>query len=427
VKFLYERTILSNGLRVLSQKIPGIKSVSVGIFIGAGSRYEPPKIAGISHFIEHMLFKGTTQRPKPQMISEEIESVGGILNASTDKEVTIFYTKVGGNHFVKSLDVLMDMIQNPIFLPEEIERERSVILEELSMTYDLPDALADLLIDQALWPSQPMGTDVGGTRETVNSITKAHLNDYHANQYVPSNIVIAVAGDVEHDYLLREINSRMSSIYDQPRKFEIEPVKQAYSNTISVVLNEKPTEQTHFCLAFNGVAITNVDSYALDMLSTVLGEGMTSRLFLEVRENLGLAYDIHSSSIHYSDCGATVIGCGSDSAKVDQTIAAILRELRETKIHVSARELSRAIEYSIGRLHLRMEDTRAVMIWLGAQEILKGDIITVDEIESKLRSITTEDLRVAAENYIDFGMSRLSVVGPHSDKHEFEQLLSSII
>jgi len=327
---------------------------------------------------------------------------------------------------VKSLDVLMDMIQNPIFLPEEIERERSVILEELSMTYDQPDALADLLIDQALWPSQPMGTDVGGTRETVNSITKAHLTDYHANQYVPSNIVIAVAGDVEHDYLLREINSRMS-IYDQPRKFEIEPVKQAYSNTVSVELNEKPTEQTHFCLAFNGVAFTNVDSYALDMLSTVLGEGMTSRLFLEVRENLGLAYDIHSSSIHYSDCGATVIGCGSDSAKVDLTIAAILRELRETKIHVSARELSRAIEYSIGRLHLRMEDTRAVMIWLGAQEILKGDIITVDEIESKLRSITTEDLRVASENYIDFGMSRLSVVGPHSDKHEFEQLLSSII
>ena len=276
-----------------------------------------------------MLFKGTTQRPKPQMISEEIESVGGILNASTDKEVTIFYTKAGGNHFVKSLDVLMDMIQNPIFLPEEIERERSVILEELSMTYDQPDALADLLIDQALWPSQPMGTDVGGTRETVNSITKAHLTDYHANQYVPSNIVIAVAGDVEHDYLLREINSRMS-IYDQPRKFEIEPVKQAYSNTVSVELNEKPTEQTHFCLAFNGVAFTNVDSYALDMLSTVLGEGMTSRLFLEVRENLGLAYDIHSSSIHYSDCGATVIGCGSDSAKVDLTIAAILRELRET-------------------------------------------------------------------------------------------------
>ena len=426
MKFLYERTILSNGLRVLSQKIPGIKSVSVGIFIGAGSRYEPPKIAGISHFIEHMLFKGTTQRPKPQMISEEIESVGGILNASTDKEVTIFYTKAGGNHFVKSLDVLMDMIQNPIFLPEEIERERSVILEELSMTYDQPDALADLLIDQALWPSQPMGTDVGGTRETVNSITKAHLTDYHANQYVPSNIVIAVAGDVEHDYLLREINSRMS-IYDQPRKFEIEPVKQAYSNTVSVELNEKPTEQTHFCLAFNGVAFTNVDSYALDMLSTVLGEGMTSRLFLEVRENLGLAYDIHSSSIHYSDCGATVIGCGSDSAKVDLTIAAILRELRETKIHVSTRELSRAIEYSIGRLHLRMEDTRAVMIWLGAQEILKGDIITVDEIESKLRSITTEDLRLASENYIDFGMSRLSVVGPHSDKHEFEQLLSSII
>jgi len=426
VKFLYERTILSNGLRVLSQKIPGIKSVSVGIFIGAGSRYEPPKIAGISHFIEHMLFKGTTQRPKPQMISEEIESVGGILNASTDKEVTIFYTKAGGNHFVKSLDVLMDMIQNPIFLPEEIERERSVILEELSMTYDQPDALADLLIDQALWPSQPMGTDVGGTRGTVNSITKEHLTDYHANQYVPSNIVIAVAGDVEHDYLLREINSRMS-IYDQPRKFEIEPVKQAYSNTVSVELNEKPTEQTHFCLAFNGVAFTNVDSYALDMLSTVLGEGMTSRLFLEVRENLGLAYDIHSSSIHYSDCGATVIGCGSDSAKVDLTIAAILRELRETKIHVSVRELSRAIEYSIGRLHLRMEDTRAVMIWLGAQEILKGDIITVDEIESKLRSITTEDLRVASENYIDFGMSRLSVVGPHSDKHEFEQLLSSII
>ena len=168
---MYTRTVLSSGLRVLSQRIPGIKSVSVGVFVGTGSRYEPLRISGISHFIEHMLFKGTLHRPKPQMISEEIESVGGILNASTDKEITIYYTKVSKDYFNKSLDVLTDMICNPLFNDEEIERERNVIIEELSMTYDQPDALADLLIDQALWPDQPLGRDVGGTRETVSSIT----------------------------------------------------------------------------------------------------------------------------------------------------------------------------------------------------------------------------------------------------------------
>ena len=419
---MYTRTVLSSGLRVLSQRIPGIKSVSVGVFVGTGSRYEPLRISGISHFIEHMLFKGTLHRPKPQMISEEIESVGGILNASTDKEITIYYTKVSKDYFNKSLDVLTDMICNPLFNDEEIERERNVIIEELSMTYDQPDALADLLIDQALWPDQPLGRDVGGTRETVSSITREDLIAYHRSQYALSNIVFAVAGDIEDKYIVDEIDKRVGTIA-KDKELQIQLVRPDSKKSIRVEMSEKPTDQTHFCLAFNGVASTSEDSYALDMLSTVLGEGMTSRLFLEIREKLGLAYDVHSGSIHYYDCGATVVGCGTDSANVEATLSAILYELTKLKIGISARELSRAIEYSIGRLQLRMEDSRAVMVWLGAQEILKGSIETLEEIEYKLRSIGIDDLMRAADKYIDVSNARLSLVGPHDNKALFENLL----
>ncbi len=420
---MYEQTVLPNGLRILSSTMPHVRSVSTGIFVGAGSRYEDDSIAGASHFLEHMLFKGSEKRPEPQLISGAIESVGGVFNASTDREATVYYAKVARDHFDIALDVLADMYRHPLFVPEEVERERGVIIEELAMTYDQPDAFADLLIDQALWPDQPMGRDIGGTRETVGAITRQQLIDYHVQQYAPGNTVVAVAGNVSHEEVVAKVGELMGG-GPSTETLAMRPV-QADGSGIRVEVGNRRTDQAHVCLAVDGVSAAADDRYAVDMLSTILGEGMTSRLFMEIRERRGLAYDVHSGSMHYRDCGAVVIGCGVDNSKVDAALLAIIGELDKVQEGVTDEELSRAIEYSVGRLDLRMEDTRAVMSWMGGQELLLGGVRTPDEVVADLRKLTVDDLEGAARRYFGPGAYRLSVVGPYRSQARFRKLLVS--
>lgn len=420
---MYEQTVLPNGLRILSSTMPHVRSVSTGVFVGAGSRYEDDSIAGASHFLEHMLFKGSEKRPEPQLISGAIESVGGVFNASTDREATVYYAKVARDHFDIALDVLADMYRHPLFAPEEIERERGVIIEELAMTYDQPDAFADLLIDQALWPDQPMGRDIGGTRETVGAITRQQLIDYHVQQYAPGNTVVAVAGNVSHEDVVAKVGELMDG-GSSTETLAMHPV-QADGSGVRVKVGHRRTDQAHVCLAVDGVSAAANDRYAVDMLSTILGEGMTSRLFMEIRERRGLAYDVHSGSMHYRDCGAVLIGCGVDNAKVDAALLAIIGELDKIQEGVTDEELSRAIEYSVGRLDLRMEDTRAVMSWMGGQELLLGGVRTPDEVVADLRKLTVGDLEKAARRYFGPGAYRLSVVGPYRSQARFRKLLVS--
>ena len=422
---MYERTVLPNGLRVLSSTMPHVRSVSTGIFVGAGSRYEDDDIAGASHFLEHMLFKGTAKRPEPQMISQAIESVGGILNASTDREATLYYTKVARDHFDIALDVLTDMYNSPLFVPDEVERERGVILEELAMTYDQPDALADLLIDKALWPDQPMGRDVGGTRESVGGITKEQLAAYHARQYVPSNTVVAVAGNVEHD----EVVERVGALLGYERASDtltMNPVRADEDGQgVRVEVAYRKTDQAHICLAVDGPAANADDRYAVDMMNTVLGEGMSSRLFVELRERQGLAYDVHSSAMHYHDCGALLVSCGVDTTNADKAVQAVLREQYGMQEGVAEEELSRAAEYAVGRLGLRLEDTRAVMGWMGGQELLRNEVRTPEQVVAGIRGITVDEVTAAARRYFGPGAYRLSVVGPYRSQARFEKLLAA--
>ena len=419
---MYERTVLPNGLRILSSTMPHVRSVSTGLFIGAGARYEDEPVAGASHFIEHMLFKGTQKRPEPRLISGAIESVGGVLNASTDREATVYYTKVARGHFDIALDVLADMYASPLFAPPEIERERGVIIEELAMTYDQPDAFADLLIDRALWPDQPMGRDVGGTRETVGAITRDQLVEYHRRQYVPHNTVAAVAGNIAHE----EVVDRVAALLGRERTsatLPMHPVRPVAGTRVEV--GNRKTDQAHVCIAVDGPAANAPDQYAADILSTVLGEGMTSRLFLELRERRGLAYDVHSSALHYADCGAFIINCGVDTANVDAAIGVVLDELRALQREVTEDELTRAVEYALGRLQLRLEDTRAVMSWVGGQELLREEVRTPDEVVEDLRKITAAQVREAARRYFGAGAYRLSVVGPYRSRTRFERLLAA--
>lgn len=421
---MYERTVLPNGLRVLSSTMPHVRSVATGIFVGAGSRYEDDDVAGASHFLEHMLFKGTAKRPDPQMISRAIESVGGILNASTDREATLYYTKVARDHFDIALDVLTDMYNSPLFAQDEVERERGVILEELAMTYDQPDALADLLIDKALWPDQPMGRDVGGTRESVGGITREQLAAYHARQYVPSNTVVAVAGNIEHHEVVESVAALLGN-GQAGETLPMRPVQPDDDGGVRVQIANRKTDQAHLCIAVDGPPANSDDRYAVDLMNTVLGEGMSSRLFVELRERRGLAYDVHSSAMHYHDCGALLVSCGVDTANASEAVRAVLREWDGIQQGVTEEELSRATEYAVGRLGLRLEDTRAVMGWMGGQELLRNHVRTPEEVVAGIRAITPDDVTAAARRYLGSGAYRLSAVGPYRSQARFEKLLAA--
>ena len=369
-----------------------------------------------------MLFKGTERRPAPQLISGAIESVGGMMNASTDREATVYYAKVARDHFPLALDVLSDMVLHPLFAEHEVERERGVIIEELAMTYDQPDAYVDMLVDEALWPKQAMGRDIGGTRETVGAISRQALMDYHKVQYVPGNVVVSVAGNVTHEEVLNLVGEQMGA-WRNGEPLTMEPVTLNLGPSM-VSLGNKKTDQAHICLALNGVSSEADDRYAVDMMNAVLGEGMTSRLFMEIRERRGLAYEVHSSSMHYRDCGALVTYCGVDTAKADETVSAIIAELGKMTESVSEEELQRSIEFAVGRLDLRLEDTRAVMSWLGGQELLRTEVLEPDEVVASLRKVTTDDVVNAARTHLTDGKYRLAIVGPYRSAARFKKLIA---
>ncbi len=420
---MYQRTVLDNGLRVVSSTMPHTRSASISLFVGAGSRYETDEVAGVSHFLEHMLFKGTERRPTAREISEAIEGVGGVTNAGTDKELTVYWAKVGDQHFDLAFDVLADCLRHSIFDPTEIEKERAVILEELAMTEDSPADLAGLLIDEVLWPNQPLGRDIGGSKASVSAITRDQMLDYLARQYAPHNVVVAVAGNVSHERVVAAAQQHLGDW--QPHPTGGWPPANDLCNGRRVGVRYKKTEQAHLCLAVPGLPAEHPDRYTLDVFNTVLGEGMSSRLFLEIRERLSLAYDVHSYVSHFQDTGAVVVAAGVDPSKVDRAIEAILRELGRVGEPVPERELAKAREFMKGRLQLRMEDTRAVSSWLGGQELLRGEILTVDEVLARIDAVTPDDLRRVASALFDPAKYALAVVGPFKSDTRFRKLLAA--
>ncbi|MBI2871574.1 MAG: insulinase family protein [Chloroflexi bacterium] len=419
---MFETTVLDNGLRVLTATMAHLRSVSVGIFIGAGSRYEDDTHAGISHFVEHMLFKGTERRPQPRDISAAIESVGGIINASTDRELTVYWAKVARPHFHIAFDVLMDIVRHPTLDPEALELERKVVFEELSMTNDEPREKVDVLIDGLLWPNQPMGRDVGGTKESVAGITREMLREYMACQYVPGNAVVAVAGNVAHAEVVDVVTQSLGD-WAPGIPLEWYPAVDGQTGP-RLAVEYRKTEQAHLCLAVQGLPSTHPDRYALSLLSAVLGEGMSSRLFVEMREKQGLAYDVHSSTSHFRDCGSVVVYAGVDPKRLDRAVETILRELGRLRDGVPAEELAKVKELLKGRLLLRMEDSRAVAGWLGAQEMLLGRVLTPEQVVERIDSVTLDDLARVAGGLVLNEKLNLAVVGPCRSQVRFQRILS---
>ena len=418
---MYQRSTLDNGLPVLTSSMPHTHSVSMAIFIGAGSRYESDGVAGVSHFLEHLLFKGTKQWPSAKELSEVVEGVGGIMNASTDREMTVFWCKVAKPHFPLALSVLVDMMLNPVLSSQEMEKEREVVLEELRMSNDYPTNRVDLLIDEALWPDQPMGRDVGGSQESVRNISHEQILQYMGSQYTPRNAVMSVAGNITHEEVVDLLSEALRDwTPDEPANWY--PVQDGQESP-RVKVEQKKTDQAHLCVALPSLPLTHPDRYALGLMNVILGEGMSSRLFLELREKESLAYDVHSSLSLYRDCGSLTVYCGVEPRKSERAIRAILEQLNGLQDNIPEGELDKARELSKGRMLLRMEDSRAVCMWMGAQETLTGGVRTVDEVVEVLDAVSTNDIERVATDLMREERLNLAVVGPFRSNRRFHKLL----
>ena len=421
---MYKKTVTDNGLRILTSEMPHTQSASIVLYVGAGSRYESEELAGASHFVEHMCFKGTRRRPTSKEISEAIEGVGGVFNAATDRELTSYWCKVPIAHLSLALDVMADIVREPLFEPEEVEKERLVILEELSMTYDIPSYRADLLIDEVMWPNQPLGRDVGGSKETVTGMSRDALMDYMRRQYTAPNLVVSVAGNISHDEVVDEVagHFRDWTSHGADSWFAAEDSQSAPA----MKYENRKTEQAHLCIALKGLSSVHPDRYAIDLLNTILGEGMSSRLFLELREKQGLVYDVHTTSTHMRDCGSFAVYAGVDPKNAKKAVDSVLRELNRAKEPIPEDELRKAKEFLKGRLVLRMEDSRSVAAWLGAQEILLNEIRTVDEALARVDEITPDDVQRVAREVLVGEKLNLAVVGPFRSDRAFQTSLKGL-
>jgi predicted Zn-dependent peptidase len=418
---LYRKVTLDNGLRLLTAVMPHTRSVAISFFIGAGSRYEDEKNAGISHFIEHMLFKGTKKRPTSADVCTVVEGVGGLLNAGTDKELTIYWCKIAQSHFPAALDVLVDILLNSLFDPAEIEKERQVIIEEINMSFDSPPQRVSMLIDELLWPGQALGRDVAGTRDSVSNISREMMLDYLSRWYQPDNAVLAIAGDIKHKEVLAAVSRAVAGWRKSIPRAGFTPYKEVIERR--VLIEKRDTEQTQLCLALPGLSVVHPARFKLDLLNVILGEGMSSRLFTEIRDKLGLAYSIQSYSEHLMDTGVLAVSAGVDAKNLPVAVRAILAELARLKSTIPEAELSRAKELFKGRILLRMEDSRSVAGWMGGQEILTGKIFTVDDVIAIVDAVTANDLRMLAEELLVGDKLRLAVVGPISPDEPLEELL----
>jgi len=422
---MYNFSVLDNGLKVITRNMPHSHSVSIAFLIGTGSCYEKQEENGISHFIEHMCFKGTKHRPTAMSITREIEGVGGIINASTDKESTIFWSKVASKHFPVALDVLSDLLLNSQFDTEEMDKERNVVIEEINMNLDLPQQRVNMLIDELLWPNQVLGNEIAGTKESVSSLTRDQLLNCFSNRYVPNNTVLSIAGNIQHKQLI----TKLKTVIDKwtAKDATKEYISNDMQNASRLCIETKVGVQTHLCLAVHGFSYFHPQRFVLDLLNTVLGGGMSSRLFSEIRERRGLAYDITSYVDHRHNSGAFIVYAGVDPNNTQVTIEAILEELSKLKHEITTDELNRAKELSKGRLQLRLEDSRNVALWLGSQQLLTGQILEINEIIKIIDAITIDELKEVASKLLSNDRISLAIVGPDNDNPSIEYLKSRVI
>lgn len=410
----YNRSVMDNGVRVVSKPMPEKKSVALGVWVNVGSRYESPVNSGISHFLEHMVFKGT-KKYSCQKIKESIEGVGGSFNGFTSEEVTCYLVKLPAVYLELALDILAGMVVEPVIPADELERERTVVLEEIKMYKDQPQSYVHELLDRLLWPDHPLGMSILGTKESVTSIGRKDLNAYRQSRYTAANIVVSAAGSLDHDDLVRKAGKRFAGL----RKSELNACgkfKGALKQP-KVSLFYKDTEQTHLVAGFRGLHKEHPLRYALSLLNVILGGNSSSRLFSEIREKRGLAYEIGSGVKFLKDTGAFIVHAGVDNNKVKETIELIFRELRKAvREKTGPAELKRAKEFLIGQMLLSLEDTMDQMFWIGEPSVSLNKVYSPEEIISRVRKVSPDDLQDVCRLLFRGNNTHMALIGPVKDK-----------
>jgi predicted Zn-dependent peptidase len=417
----FERQTLDNGLRVLTASMPHAQSVSCFIMLAAGSRYEEPEANGIAHFSEHMFFKGTERRPSARDISAEIDAIGGEFNAFTGKEYTAYYVRCATEYRDVALDVLVDMLRHARFDPEEIEREKGVILEEMNMYVDTPRDYISRIYDQLVYADEPLGRNILGTKQTIQAATRDTFRNYVGHWYTPERIVVGLAGNLGH----APVEKIAELLGDLPHAPTGAPPGSAFAQNGRVRVHEKASDQAHVCLGVTGYAIGHPDRYVVELLRTVLGGGMSSRLFTEVRERRGLAYYVFAANQAYTDSGTLYSQAGVDLKRVDEAVATILAELRKISSElVPADELEKARSYAKGRFVLSLESPQGTNMFGLRREVLEGKASEPSEVLAELDKVTADDILRVAQDLMREESLRLAVIGPFDDDARFANLLS---
>jgi predicted Zn-dependent peptidase len=420
---MYQVTRIENGLTVATAEMPHMASVSLGIWVGVGGRCEAEKESGISHFIEHLLFKGTRRRTARE-ISQAVEGIGGYLNAFTSEEHTCFYSRARYDRFDELLDVLADMFLNSAFEPAEIAKEREVIKEELAMYMDQPQQYVQELMNATLWPGQPLGRSITGTEKTLDAISRRQILDFQRSRYTANGTLIAAAGRLTHRQVVRAAR-RYAAKFHAGARPGFAPAASAQAKPV-VALCTKKTEQTQIAFGVRACSRHDERRHALRLLNAVLGENMSSRLFQTVREDRGLAYSIYSGNSFFDDTGDLVISAGLDLANLEKTLKIILRELKRLREEpVPAAELGRARDYLVGQLDLSLESAENQMMWAGEQWLGYGRIYAPERVKQRLSRVSAAEVRAAAREYLRPDQFNLALVSPLKSARGLEKLLAS--
>ncbi|MCL6096348.1 MAG: insulinase family protein [Patescibacteria group bacterium] len=425
----YNRKVLPNGLRVITIPMPSFESATSLVMVGAGSRYETRKNSGISHFLEHMAFKGTKKRPSAIDISTLIDGIGGEFNAFTGKETTGYYVKSAVPHVDLSLDVLSDMLQSSKLDKVEIEKEKGVILEEINLYEDTPSRKIGDVYERLLYGDTPMGWDIAGEKDVIRQINREDFQNYMGSLYSADNIAVVVAGGINEDKTVKLIEKYFGKMpkFDTLRYERV--VEQ--QEKPQVLVKQKKTEQVHIALGFRTVPLNHPDRHSLAVLSAILGGGMSSRLFHEVREKRGLAYYVRTSSEQYQDVGNLVSTAGLDPKRAEEGIKVIVEEYAKISKftrstgsgQVSKKELTKAKEFLKGHFVLELEDSRSVAGFYSQAELLEEKIENPEEIMAKIDKVTVSDVEKAAEKYFKENSMNLAVIGNFSGGQKFQELL----
>lgn len=390
---MFQRTALPDGPRVISARLPGTRSFAAAAYVLVGSRGETRRTSGLAHFMEHITFKGTRDLPTMREVSEAIEGVGGTCNAATDRETTVYWTRLPRREAERGLHVLAELTLRPQLRSEDIAREREIIVDEIRSYRDDPGQFIYNVWDEAYFGDSPLGWEIAGDESTVRSLADEDIRGFWAEHYRPANLVVAAAGDIEHDEVVALVERSFG--HGEGAQGVVPAAPHGPVDRVRVV--QRDTAQAYICLGVTGLPRDHADQWTLDLLNTVLGDGTSSRLFMTIRERDGLAYDVHSFQSDYADCGTLQVYLSVDASDVQAATGSVLTELARLRDErVPGPELERARNYALGRLELRLEESRAMASFLGTQEALHDRVMTMDEVMDELRAVTADDLQVLA-------------------------------